>query len=119
MYLILLVFIASLAPLQAQNVIQRVKLDNGKTIIIFDDKTWEYASDNLSTSDESEQDIEKGKPKEETKNTKKSTKSQNVRSKSSSSSSSSYSGTCGAPTKKGGSCRRKVRGGGRCWQHGG
>ncbi|PST82573.1 hypothetical protein C7T94_07850 [Pedobacter yulinensis] len=34
-------------------------------------------------------------------------------------SSASYSGspTCGAPTKKGGYCRRKVRGGGYCWQH--
>lgn len=31
--------------------------------------------------------------------------------------SSSYSSTCGAPTKKGGACRRKVSGGGRCWQH--
>jgi len=27
------------------------------------------------------------------------------------------SGTCGAPTKKGGPCQRKVSGGGRCWQH--
>ena len=26
-------------------------------------------------------------------------------------------GTCGALTKKGGSCRRTVKGGGRCWQH--
>lgn len=30
---------------------------------------------------------------------------------------SSYSGLCGAPTKKGGSCQRRVSGGGRCWQH--
>lgn len=28
-----------------------------------------------------------------------------------------YSGTCGARTKKGGSCKRVVKGGGRCWQH--
>lgn len=29
----------------------------------------------------------------------------------------SYSSTCGATTKKGGACRRVVKGGGRCWQH--
>ncbi|MEN2436836.1 hypothetical protein AAH994_15590 [Weeksellaceae bacterium A-14] len=27
------------------------------------------------------------------------------------------SGVCGALTKKGGSCQRRVEGGGRCWQH--
>lgn len=27
------------------------------------------------------------------------------------------SSLCGAPTQKGGSCQRKVSGGGRCWQH--
>lgn len=27
------------------------------------------------------------------------------------------SSICGAPTKKGGACQRKVSGGGRCWQH--
>lgn len=31
--------------------------------------------------------------------------------------SSGYSSYCGARTKSGGSCRRKVSGGGRCWQH--
>jgi len=35
----------------------------------------------------------------------------------SSSSSSSGSLICGATTKKGGSCSRRVKGGGRCWQH--
>lgn len=30
---------------------------------------------------------------------------------------SSYSSVCGARTKKGGYCQRKVSGGGRCWQH--
>ncbi|MBE8712696.1 hypothetical protein C4F49_03245 [Sphingobacterium sp. KB22] len=29
----------------------------------------------------------------------------------------STSTLCGAPTQKGGSCQRKVSGGGRCWQH--
>jgi hypothetical protein len=28
-----------------------------------------------------------------------------------------YVGICGAPTKSGKPCRRKVRGGGRCYQH--
>lgn len=28
-----------------------------------------------------------------------------------------YTGTCGARTKKGTPCKRKVVGGGRCWQH--
>ena len=31
--------------------------------------------------------------------------------------SSSYSSTCGARTKSGGFCKRKVKGGGRCYQH--
>lgn len=39
------------------------------------------------------------------------------RSRSSSASSSSYVGVCGAPTRRGGSCQRTVRGGGRCYQH--
>lgn len=35
----------------------------------------------------------------------------------SSGSSKPISSICGAPTQKGGSCQRKVSGGGRCWQH--
>lgn len=35
----------------------------------------------------------------------------------SSGSSKPISGICGAPTQKGGPCKRKVSGGGRCWQH--
>ncbi|WP_346083823.1 hypothetical protein [Sphingobacterium ginsenosidimutans] len=35
----------------------------------------------------------------------------------SSGSSKPVSSICGAPTQKGGSCQRKVSGGGRCWQH--
>ena len=49
----------------------------------------------------------------------KKTTTNNVKTSSTTSSkkSSSQSGYCGAPTKKGGSCKRKVSGGGRCWQH--
>jgi len=36
---------------------------------------------------------------------------------STSSSSSTYVGLCGARTQSGGSCKRKVKGGGRCYQH--
>lgn len=43
--------------------------------------------------------------------------SNNTTSRSSSSYKSSYSNLCGARTKKGGSCQRRVSGGGRCWQH--
>lgn len=42
-----------------------------------------------------------------------------VKTKKYKSSSNNYqsSGYCGHPTKKGGSCRRRVKGGGYCWQH--
>ncbi len=39
------------------------------------------------------------------------------KSSSSGSNSGVTSSICGAPTKKGGRCQRKVSGGGRCWQH--
>ena len=49
-------------------------------------------------------------------------KTTNSKKRASYNSSSSYkhsysSGICGALTKKGGTCSRRVSGGGRCWQH--
>lgn len=43
--------------------------------------------------------------------------SSNSTSTSNSSSSSTYVGTCGAKTASGSPCKRKVQGGGRCYQH--
>jgi len=65
---------------------------NKKKIKIFDNFTWEYKN-KLTSS--------------------KKTKTLNFYSENQFIS----SGTCGALTKKGTSCRRKVKGGGRCWQH--
>lgn len=46
-----------------------------------------------------------------------SAKSPPKRKRAASTSNRSFSSTCGARTKSGGYCRRKVKGGGRCYQH--
>lgn len=93
-----------------QKKMETVTLANGKTIIIYDNKTWAYSStqtrpqvpvDNSKTSN----------PNNAGSNNHYNNKSNGSENKT------SYSSTCGAPTKKGGACQRKVSGGGRCWQH--
>ncbi|NSL86666.1 hypothetical protein ECE50_007485 [Chitinophaga sp. Mgbs1] len=80
-------------------------LTDGKKIVVFDNGTWIYASE--------ETDRVKGRGNKETAAT------EPVRQSFSGSNSSFSNGTCGHPTRKGGTCRRRVRGGGYCWQHGG
>lgn len=87
----------------AQKKIGEAKLPTGEYIVVFDDMTWMYRDVNKSirkTSLESNRTIQTVKP------IYKPTESSN-----------NYSSTCGARTKKGGACRRVVKGGGRCWQH--
>lgn len=93
-----------------QKKIDTVTLSSGKTIIIYDNKTWAYTNS-----------PQKPVITEATGTTK--TSSNNPQGTNSnyngkgSSSKASYSLVCGARTKKGGACQRKVSGGGRCWQH--
>lgn len=95
----------------SQSKIDEVKLSNGKTIIVYSDNTWKYKETsnsgikpvyNSSTNNSQTKGANAASSKTKTTQT---------------SSSASYSGYCGAPTKKGGACKRRVSGGGRCWQH--
>lgn len=100
------------ATLKAQEIVETVKLSNGKTVVLYDNQTWEYKKTLESISN-----IRNENTNSKNKRNLSSTPSKRI--ESSSSSYKSVTGYCGAPTKKGGSCRRKVSGGGRCWQHGG
>ncbi|MEC5395654.1 DUF3157 family protein [Bergeyella sp. RCAD1439] len=108
----------------SQKKIETLTLSNGRTITLYNDYTWKYETiskktygfsssvtkSNSSRTNTSYSSIKS--PSVKTKN-----KKQKTYKRSSSYSSSSYSGYCGAPTKKGGPCSRRVAGGGRCWQH--
>lgn len=93
-----------------QKKIDTVTLSNGKTIIVYDNKTWAYT--NSETKPGSNEMIDA--PKTNGTNT---SGTNNYTGKGSSNNKGNSSSTCGAPTKKGGACQRKVSGGGRCWQH--
>lgn len=80
------------------------RLNKKNKVILYDNFKWEYQN------------------KKNTKITKnKKIKSNQIRtlSQSYSENENEYvaSGICGALTKKGGRCQRRVKGGGRCWQH--
>jgi hypothetical protein len=92
-----------------QKKIETITLSNGKTIVIYDNKTWAYIYSEVKPGANGVSDTPK------TTGTNTSGNSNNR--KSSSNSRTTYSSTCGAPTKKGGACQRRVSGGGRCWQH--
>lgn len=94
-----------------QKKIDTVTLSNGKTIVIYDNKTWAYTNNEPKLLSKELTDTPR------TNGTNNSGANNHSGGKSSSSSKSGYSSTCGAPTKKGGACQRKVSGGGRCWQH--
>lgn len=101
--------------IRSQDKIEEVKLASGKTIVIYSDFTWKYkqqlVSDSISSNKASTSNgVKSTTSKSQLKTT---TKSSNTKS----TVKSNYSGYCGAPTKKGGSCKRRVSGGGRCWQH--
>ncbi len=67
------------------------------------------AMSETSPTPQKKQQVKKRNKLKKTVNPKKRLKSTNNKS--------SLSMYCGAQNKTGGSCRRKVRGGGRCWQH--
>lgn len=91
----------------AQEIKEIVKLQNNQKVILYDDGTWKYApkgsSEIQSLTSPAQNQI---------KNTRNNTSSSRTYSPSP-----SYSGICGARTKKGGACKRRVSGGGTCWQH--
>ena len=97
-------------------VLYKYKVKKGKSILIYDNKTWEY--NNKKTATEAQilgfsQTVNKV-----SKNPSIKAKSKNKkRTKNNYSNSSTISGYCGHPTKSGGSCSRRVKGGGYCWQH--
>lgn len=107
LFVSLFVFVSNSVIISAQNKIEEVNLSNGKTIIIYSDKTWEYKENSQYSRNSSSNSAPTIKHK---------TKSTQYKSNSRKAVN-SYSTYCGAPTKKGGSCKRRVSGGGRCWQH--
>lgn len=100
----------------SQKIIEIIKLSNGKNIIIRDNYTWEYTSNStnktygITSSNKTSYNKTSSSKNSSNKRKKTNYKSTNYYK-------SSYSSYCGALTKSGGSCRRKVSGGGRCWQH--
>ncbi len=94
-----------------QKKIDTVTLSNGRTIIIYDNQTWEYTnSQTISTNAIAidSRKVDSIHTAEKISNDNYNTKgySKPIR-----------SSTCGAITKKGGTCKRKVAEGSRCWQH--
>lgn len=87
----------------AQTPVDTVVNSNGKRVVLMSDNTWHFVGEKTWIKNTN---IRKGK-----------SSARKTSLSSSSSTSYSSSGYCGARTKKGGSCRRKVRGGGYCWQH--
>lgn len=103
-----------------KNLVEKVKLKNGTKILIYDDSTWTVDTSKI----ESKKPINKKLVKATTSsvsnvNTLYSNKTSTVKKTYKKSNKNTYtsSGYCGARTKSGGSCRRKVSGGGYCWQH--
>jgi len=97
----------------AQIKVGETQLKNGRQVYLYDDKSWDYA-DNTKASPQQSSTGTTSAPR---------TSNQHVSSSRTPASQTNYSpsyssSTCGAPTKKGGACRRKTSGG-RCWQHGG
>ncbi|KEY19660.1 hypothetical protein [Kaistella antarctica] len=89
------------------------KLNKKSRVILYDNYKWEYkTANNLNSQNNQKVAITKIQPIMQT--------VKPIR-KAATPIQTEYmtneSGLCGALTKKGGSCRRKVKGGGRCWQH--
>lgn len=100
----------------SQKIIGETELSNGKKIKIKDDYTWEYVGSlTEGASSYLYNDVSTTKKDRVTGSYNKA----NITQKKKQSYRSNYSSSnyCGASTKSGGSCRRKVKGGGRCWQH--
>ncbi|KGN70145.1 hypothetical protein [Porphyromonas sp. COT-239 OH1446] len=87
--------------MKAQTPVDTLKTSDGKKVVLMSDQTWHFVGERTKSQKE------RIKPQKTKKN-------KTYRRDNQQYSSSSY---CGAPTKKGGACRRRVRGGGYCWQH--
>jgi len=78
-----------------------VKLNKKSKVVLYDNFKWEYNSATSIKKQKLKQSqirtLTQNYPQEETEYV--------------------SNGICGALTKKGGSCQRRVKGGGRCWQH--
>ncbi len=109
-----------------KNIKHTFKLKKGKSVLVYDNNTWEYSTKNTTQYKKDKANSSNLKTSENyiSNNQVNSiassqTTPKNNRKKKTSNSYNSYSSnTCGYPTKSGGSCRRKVKGGGTCWQHG-
>ena len=121
--IITFLLILSSCTIYSQKTIERILLSNGKTIIIKDNFTWSYDKKSASNSNNrkpygiTSSNLSVNNRSNNISHKKKNTISKKISYNTKRKYNSSYSGYCGALTKKGGSCRRKVSGGGRCWQH--
>jgi hypothetical protein len=89
----------------SQTIVTTVKMPDGRYAKLYSDKTWEYAATQTGTNSS----LGYVAP----------TKKTSTTGTSKLSSYSSGSHICGARTKSGGSCRRRVVNGRYCYQHGG
>lgn len=95
------IFLITSFYVSGQEIVEKVALSNGKSVLLFNNNTWKYE----------EKDTLKVTPLMQKKTT------QNNTIKKQKKENNSYtSNICGARTKKGGYCQRRT-GGGRCYQH--
>lgn len=99
---------------RGQELVEKVILQNGKVVLLYSDNSWRYAE--LGTN-EGEMSAKNQKEAIDTTKSKNRFIGEETALKNTSYSSGSYSSICGARNKKGGYCKRKVSGGGRCYQH--
>lgn len=90
---------------------------SGKKVVLYTNGTWSYAPE--ETPRVKKNRLKKRAPKRATESEVGAFYQAPVTPVIHSETGSSFSGICGAPTRKGGACRRRVKGGGHCWQHGG
>jgi len=121
-YLILLVFIlTNFANAQSVKCLVVTKSIDGQYFALYSDSTWKVTNEgiylthnnatNRTENTEINKNINSTKPTTTPNKTYNSTNQSNINTTTSSSS------ICGARTKKGGSCQRRVVGGGYCYQH--
>lgn len=89
----------------AKVIVAITKIDKRTKVILYDNNKWEYKSSTNKISTKPSTKISQSQIRSLVQTTRP-VKSEYI-----------SNGLCGAPTKKGGSCQRRVKGGGRCYQH--
>ncbi|MGN0004179.1 MAG: hypothetical protein ACI35V_12170 [Sphingobacterium composti] len=129
LFTLVLIFSYSTSYSQHKVCVDVIKNYAGKYYILYSDSTWDittkstYDVYNIVKSDNSDKIVSKkavslnSKPVESSTTKTKTSKITTTGTRSNTSVISTTSSICGARTKKGGSCQRRVVGGGYCYQH--